>query len=229
MKAKLQPSPPGRGWAPVGQHGLQNRTSVHYREFRRVFSASEAPPWARGASPNELQAAAAAAQQTGIEHLSIPSEVSESSNGSNGRLEPANSASNATNMPKLCSPEDLVLEPGECSQINRSSPLHPADVYRCSGCLEEACQVSRAHSLRIAYCMTKNSHAGAFDERCARASKSLGCGYLQGPSGCAKMLWRNQPGGYLKEILTARVYDVAVSCHMGPTHFAKSRPLTGCS
>ena len=25
------------------------------------------------------------------------------------------------------------------------------------------------------------------------------------------MLWRNQPGGYLKEILTARVYDVAVS------------------
>ena len=24
------------------------------------------------------------------------------------------------------------------------------------------------------------------------------------------MLWRNQPGGYLKEILTARVYDVAV-------------------
>ncbi len=24
------------------------------------------------------------------------------------------------------------------------------------------------------------------------------------------MLWRDQPGGYLKEILTARVYDVAV-------------------
>eukprot|EP00891_Asterochloris_glomerata_P009871 jgi/Astpho2/9871/Aster-08331 len=31
-----------------------------------------------------------------------------------------------------------------------------------------------------------------------------------GSAGCAQMQWRNQPGGYLKEILTARVYDVAV-------------------
>jgi hypothetical protein len=34
--------------------------------------------------------------------------------------------------------------------------------------------------------------------------------FMQGPSGCQQMLWRNQPGGYLREILTARVYDVAV-------------------
>ncbi len=115
--------------------------------FPKTLSASEAPPRARGGSSGELQAAAAAAQQAGIERSSPPSEVSESSNGSNGRLEPANSASNGTSMPELCSPEDLVLEPGECSHIDRSSPLDSADVFRCSGCLEEACQVISAHSL----------------------------------------------------------------------------------
>ena len=36
------------------------------------------------------------------------------------------------------------------------------------------------------------------------------CCLLQGSTGCAQMQWRHQPGGYLKEILTARVYDVAV-------------------
>lgn len=35
-------------------------------------------------------------------------------------------------------------------------------------------------------------------------------GHMQGPEGCQQMQWRNQPGGYLREILTARVYDVAV-------------------
>jgi hypothetical protein len=33
---------------------------------------------------------------------------------------------------------------------------------------------------------------------------------LQGLGGCASMRWRNEPGGYLREILTAKVYDVAV-------------------
>lgn len=32
----------------------------------------------------------------------------------------------------------------------------------------------------------------------------------QGPTGCAKITWRLEPGGYLKQI-NARVYDIAVS------------------
>ncbi|KAK9904777.1 hypothetical protein WJX75_002298 [Coccomyxa subellipsoidea] len=32
----------------------------------------------------------------------------------------------------------------------------------------------------------------------------------QGPSGCAKITWRLEPGGYLKNILNARVYDIAI-------------------
>lgn len=35
-------------------------------------------------------------------------------------------------------------------------------------------------------------------------------GPVQGPSGCAQMLWRNSLDGYLRQILNARVYDVAV-------------------
>lgn len=34
--------------------------------------------------------------------------------------------------------------------------------------------------------------------------------FLQGPTGCAQMLWRNSLDGYLRQILNARVYDVAV-------------------
>ncbi len=33
---------------------------------------------------------------------------------------------------------------------------------------------------------------------------------MQGPQGCAQNTWRYQPDGYLREVLTARVYDVAV-------------------
>jgi threonine dehydratase len=38
-----------------------------------------------------------------------------------------------------------------------------------------------------------------------------GC-LLQGPSGCAaaEYAWRREPDGYLKQILTARVYRIAV-------------------
>lgn len=34
---------------------------------------------------------------------------------------------------------------------------------------------------------------------------------VQGMTGCAANMWRYEPDGYLREILTARVYDVAVS------------------
>jgi len=43
--------------------------------------------------------------------------------------------------------------------------------------------------------------------------KCVGCTdpiCLASPTGCAGITWRSQPGGYLKEILTAKVYDVAV-------------------
>ncbi|KAK9812160.1 hypothetical protein WJX73_001112 [Symbiochloris irregularis] len=33
----------------------------------------------------------------------------------------------------------------------------------------------------------------------------------EGPAGCTQMLWRKAPGGYLRETLTATVYDVAVN------------------
>ena len=153
---------------------------MHYLHFRRALLASEAPPWARGASSGQLQAAAAAAQQTGVEHVNTSSEVSESSKGSNGRPEPASSASNGTDMPELCSPDDLVLEPGECSHIDRSSPLDPADVYRCSGCLEEACQVISAHSPWFVVCMPEPSGIPELSARDAPGVQVLGLWLLAG-------------------------------------------------
>ncbi|CAL5220401.1 g2410 [Coccomyxa viridis] len=142
---------------------------------QRRLQRRSAPGWARAAPSGELQAAAAAVRQADVDRLSSPQDASASSNGSNGTHTDAFSSSNGAHAPELCSPEDLVLEPGELSHIDRSHPLDSADVFRCSGCLIEACQ---------------------------------------GPSGCAKMLWRDQPGGYLKEILTARVYDVAVESQL---------------
>lgn len=42
------------------------------------------------------------------------------------------------------------------------------------------------------------------------------------------MLWRDQPGGYLKEILTARVYDVAVRCPAQLAILLPCTPVVAC-
>ena len=40
--------------------------------------------------------------------------------------------------------------------------------------------------------------------------------YLQGSEGCATMQWRFEDGGYLREILMSRVYDVAIETPLEP-------------
>ena len=42
---------------------------------------------------------------------------------------------------RLVSPDDLVLEPGELSMVDRPGCNSPADVFRCPSCMELACQV----------------------------------------------------------------------------------------
>lgn len=76
---------------------------------------------------------------------------------------------------RVVDPEEFALPPGRLGPIDRGSTSRPADVFRCSGCVEPACQ-------------------GGF--------------------GCAGMPWRLQPGGYLREVLTAKVYDVACETPM---------------
>lgn len=68
-------------------------------------------------------------------------------------------------------PEDLRLESGVLSTVDRQGLKLPEDVFRCVGCTLPECQ---------------------------------------GDTGCAKNPWRLEKGGYLKSILTARVYDVAI-------------------
>ena len=101
-----------------------------------------APAWARAVPSSELQAAAP--QQADVDRVNTAQDVSATINGSNGMHADARSNSSGAYAPELCSPEDLVLEPGELSHIDRSAPIDSADVFRCSGCLLEACQVCPA-------------------------------------------------------------------------------------
>jgi hypothetical protein len=61
------------------------------------------------------------------------------SNGSPGRPAHQNVSEAAALI--ICAPEDFVLGNGELSTIDKHSACSPADVFRCSGCTEAACQV----------------------------------------------------------------------------------------
>ena len=141
MNALQQPSPPELRTALLDQQRLPNSSRLFYSVRQRRLHRRSAPTWARAAPSGELQAAAAAVHQADVDPLSSPQDSSASSNGFNGTHADAGSSSNGAHAPELCSPEDLVLEPGELSHIDRSRPLDAADVFRCSGCLLEACQV----------------------------------------------------------------------------------------
>lgn len=75
----------------------------------------------------------------------------------------------------LVTPESFEEPPGRLTNVNRFSSPDPADLFRCPGCVDPACQ-------------------GAF--------------------GCAGFPWRLEPGGYLRKILTSKVYDVALETPM---------------
>ena len=65
-------------------------------------------------------------------------------NGHNGlgdRDSSGASLAEADSGPVVVAPEDFTLEPGQLSAIDRDSPCHPADVFRCTACTEPACQV----------------------------------------------------------------------------------------
>ncbi len=48
---------------------------------------------------------------------------------------------------------------------------------------------------------------------------------MQGAGGCADMQWRRDGDGYLKKVLTASVYDVAVSCNSFGALTSSEAPL----
>lgn len=102
--------------------------------------------------------------------------------------------SGAAASPLLCDPDSFALGAGELSTMAAPASPHPADVFRCSGCTLEECQVKST----AIYSIPPSSQA------CIRHC------HVQGPAGCAKMQWRRSLDGYLRQILNARVYDVAV-------------------
>ena len=47
----------------------------------------------------------------------------------------------------VCDPESFTVEAGELSGINQEAGQHPDDVFRCSGCSLEECQVNSSATL----------------------------------------------------------------------------------
>ncbi|BDA45868.1 Threonine dehydratase [Coccomyxa sp. Obi] len=95
------------------------------------------------------------------------------------------------------------------STANRNGSLHYAEVLEST---EAQSQLVRApedyvlESGELSYIDRGSDVHPADTFRCTSCSEAA----CQGPAGCQQMQWRNQQGGYLREILTARVYDVAV-------------------
>ena len=139
MNVLQQPSPPEPRTAFSDQQRVPSSIRTKHIVRQRRVKRHNAPAWTRAATSSELQAAAP--QRSDADRLSTGQDASESSNGSNGMHADAVSSSSGAHAPEVFSPEDLVLEPGELSHIDRSRALDSADVFRCSGCLQEACQV----------------------------------------------------------------------------------------
>ena len=108
-------------------------------------------------------------------------------------------------------PEEYWLPPGELSTINRNSQVQNQDIFRCFGCTRSECEV-RVWASWTAWHLS------------AGKTKSI----LQGTAGCQETSWTREAGGYLRQILNARVYDVAVSVHlMSSLHLSLRIPSLG--
>ncbi|KAI8464153.1 MAG: threonine dehydratase I [Monoraphidium minutum] len=158
-------------------HGGRGRTAGRGQQHA-VCALPGASSSGRGRSPprpaaasSQLQEAAAAAvaqqqQQQGMGGAPSAAQVVAAS------PTPSASGSTLSSYEELTFlPEDFELPRGVMSEVDRSSPESPDDVFRCPGCTAPECMTA---------------------------------------SGCATTSWRFEPDGYLRAILTARVYDVAV-------------------
>lgn len=135
-----------------------------------------------------------------------------SSSSSNGASHAA--AKGPRTGPTPCLPEDMVLPPGALSTIDRVGKGLDADVFRCFGCTKPECQ---ARGMRACHpCLPPPPSALCLHWASLHLATLGAPAFLQGPTGCAASDWRFSLDGYLREILTARVYDVAVGARQAP-------------
>lgn len=115
-----------------------------------------------------------------------------------------------------CQPGSSAAQapPGQLISINVLRPSAPHDVFRCG---ETAGGVASTH--QQAWRPVADAASNPPDG-CPRACRCIGCtkAECQGPAGCASsdLAWRREPDGYLKQILTARVYKIAVETPLQP-------------
>ena len=125
----------------------------------------------------------------------------------------------AAAAPLLVAPEDFQLAPGVLSHVDTSRPLAESDVFRCAACSRPECQVGARGDVRCnaSWRCSSWQHTPPLPRPPLRAAMPRALTpplltALQTAAGCASegMAWRHAPGGYLREVLTASVYDVAV-------------------
>ena len=87
---------------------------------------------------------------------------------------------------------------------NMSLATHGAKWEGTNACLYRCGQESVLHSLSSKLHQLRITMGWS----CRLGSLAL---HMQGPAGCMATAWRLEPGGYLRHILNARVYDIAVS------------------
>lgn len=107
-----------------------------------------------------------------------------------------NTAAGGVHNNLIRAPEDFTLPPGQLSTVDRNVEVAQQDIYRCAGCTATACQV----------CLGQRRSLWMSSHKCVEWL----CLHTQGPTGCAENQWRLDPTGYVKEVLMAKVYDVAV-------------------
>lgn len=110
---------------------------------RRLQVVSATAPSSSEAT-SELADVPSTADQDSVRRLQPDSNgavstASSSGNGSGVHDHGVNGSQAFTQLVRA--PEDLMMEPGVLSSLDRGGSCHQADVFRCTGCSEPACQV----------------------------------------------------------------------------------------
>ena len=132
----------GRGLCQQRTHQPCKRFAQEDRRTTHA-AASCSPNCSSQAGRAELHTRASAAYAAAVQEA--PAELYLSSNGAPGGLQNASSL--------LLAPEDFQLEPGEVGTVDRSCRGSAADVFRCAGCTEAACQARFACRAALPRCI----------------------------------------------------------------------------
>ena len=130
-------------------------------------------------------------------HSAREDRVPDQPSDSGRRSSSSSSKVTSCHAPFVCAPEDFRLEPGMLSRVSPSQN-NPLDIFRCSGCTRDECQVSSAvHSNQM-------SHRALEASLVPRDEASVSC------TPCIHVIHLLLGGRDAHFILVSKVYDMHV-------------------